>query len=393
MDTRIFCVRDQMCGDPTPDPIMNRHPPTHPAIAALLLSSTLLVGGCRGDGGSAPKVGRPVTVRTAVAVERSVPMEVHAVGRIVSNRSVALRPQVSGMLMAVRFTEGQRVAEGQVLLEIDPRPYAATLAEARARRDQERARAENARADATRLAELAGKDFVGRQEHETARANAAAAEAGAAAAEAAVLRAELNLSWCTLRAPISGRTGRLLVHAGNLVSATSPEPLVTIEQTRPVYAAFSIPERHLPLLRKRGKAPPVTVRPSGGGEVTGVVDFVDNAVDPTTGTLLLKARIPNDDEALWPGQIVEVTVALADRANAVVVPASAISQGQQGDFVFVVKGDGTVESRTVSIDQLRGDEALVGKGLSAGETVVTEGQLKLVPGAKVEAAPRPAEGR
>jgi len=166
------------------------------------------------------------------------------------------------------------------------------------------------------------------------------------------------------------------------------EPLVTIEQLRPVFASFSIPERHLALLRQREK-PPVRVRSSGGGEVAGTVDFVDNAVDPSTGTILLKARIPNEDEALWPGQIVEVTVALAERAKAIVVPTAAVSQGQQGDYLFVVKADRTVELRPVQVDQVREDEALIGRGLAAGETVVVDGQLKLVPGASVETAEQP----
>ena len=374
---------------------MNRHASIALPAAALLaiLPALATLGGCKGDADAGPRPTRPVSVRMAAAVEKSAPVEVHSVGRIVSNRSVALKPQVSGLLVAARFTEGQRVAEGQVLLEIDRRPYAAALAEARARRDQERARAANLRAEATRLAELAARELIGKQEFETANANAAAAEAGAAATEAAVQRAELNLSWCTIRAPISGRTGRLLVQPGNLVSATSSDPIVTIEQTRPVFASFTIPERHLSLLRQRGKAQAVEVRTSGGTAVTGAVDFVDNAVDPSTGTILLKARIANDDEALWPGQIVEIKVALAERAKAIVVPASAVSQGQQGDYVFVVKGDRTVELRTVSVDQILGDEAVVGRGVAAGETVVTEGQLKLVPGAKVEPADKAPEAK
>jgi multidrug efflux system membrane fusion protein len=372
---------------------MTRLSPRAPLVALTALALGVVGAGCRGGADGGAKGTRPISVRTAVAVEKSAPVEVRAVGRIVSARSVALRPQVSGLLVAARFTEGQRVAEGQVLLEIDPRPYAATLAEARARRDQERARAENSRAETARLAELAGKDLIGKQEFETARANAAAAAAGLDAAEAAVQRAELNLSWCTLRAPTSGRTGRLLVHPGNLVAAGGAEPLVTIEQTRPVYAAFSIPERHLGLLRQRGQAQTVQVRTSGGVETTGTVDFVDNAVDTATGTILLKARIPNQDEALLPGQIVDVTVALAERAKAVVVPVAAVSQGQQGDYVFVVKGDRSVEQRGVAVDQVLGDEAVIGRGVAAGETVVTEGQLKLVPGAKVEPAERPPEGK
>jgi multidrug efflux system membrane fusion protein len=360
--------------------------------SALSLSLALALAACGGKADPA-KAGRPIAVRTAVAIEKSAPVEVRAVGRIVSSGSVALRPQVSGLLLAARFSEGQRVAAGQVLLEIDPRPYAAALAEARARRDQERARAENAKAETARLTELAARDLIGKQEFETAKANAAAAAAGAEAAEAAVQRAELNLSWCTIRAPISGRTGRILVHPGNLVAAGAAEPLVTIEQTRPVFASFSIPERHLSLLRQRGKAQAVQVRTSGGGGATGTVDFIDNAVDTATGTILLKARIPNEDEALLPGQIVDVTVALAERAKALVVPASAVSQGQQGDFVFVVKGDRSVELRTVAVDQVLGDEAVIGRGVAAGETVVTEGQLKLVPGAKVEPAERAPEGK
>lgn len=355
-----------------------------PAASAALLVP-LALAAC-GGGADAGRKGRPVTVRTAVAVEKRAPIEVHAVGRIVSNRSVALRPQVSGILRSARFKEGDAVAEGQVLLQIDPRPYEAALAEARARRDQERVRAENARAEAARMAELAAKDFIGKQEYDTARATAAAAEAGAAAAEAAVQHAELNLAWTSIRAPISGRTGRLLVQPGNLVSAAAPEPLVTIEQLRPVYASFSIPERHLALLRARGKAPEVKVRTSAGQEVRGAVEFFDNAVDLATGTLLVKARIPNEDEALWPGQIVDVTVALAERERAIVVPTAAVSQGQQGDLVFVVKADRTVELRTVQVDQVGEGEAVIGRGVAAGETVVTEGQLKLVPGTAVEPA-------
>jgi multidrug efflux system membrane fusion protein len=379
--------------DLLPDIHVNRHSSLPlPALFAVAVAA-FAAGGCRGDADGGGKSTRPVSVRMAVAVEKSAPVEVRAVGRIVSNRSVALRPQVSGLLVAARFTEGQRVSEGQVLLEIDPRPYAAALAEARGRRDQERARADNSKAETARLAELAGKELIGRQEFETAKATAAASAAGAEAAEAAVQRAELNLAWCTLRAPISGRTGRLLVHPGNLVSAGGAEPIVTIEQTRPVFASFSIPERHLSLLRPRGKAQAVQVRTSGGTETAGTVDFIDNAVDTATGTILLKARIPNEDEALLPGQIVDVTVALADRAKAVVVPAAAVSQGQQGEYVFVVKGDRSVELRPVTVDQVLGDEAVIGRGVAAGETVVTEGQLKLVPGAKVEPAERAPEGK
>jgi membrane fusion protein, multidrug efflux system len=357
-------------------------------LAPLLL---LAAAACRG-GGDQTRKARPIPVRTAQATARTASTELRVIGRIVSNRSVALRPQVSGTLVAARFTEGQVVQEGQVLLEIDPRPYQAALAEARARREQEAVRAETAKRDAERLTELAGKDFVTKQQYDAARAAAAGAVAAVAAADAAVARAALNLGWCTLRAPVGGRTGRLLVHPGNVVQAGGPEPLVTIEQTRPVFAAFAIPERHLSLLRARGAAQPVRVRPSGGPEVTGNIDFVDNAVDPGTATILLKARLANEDESLWPGQLVDAVVSLAERKDAVAVPASAVSQGQQGEYLFVVKADKTVELRPVTVEQALEDYAVIGRGLAAGETVVTEGQIKLVPGALVEPIAR-AEGK
>jgi multidrug efflux system membrane fusion protein len=210
-----------------------------------------------------------------------------------------------------------------------------------------------------------------------------------------VERARLNLAYATLRAPISGRTGRILVHPGNLVSAGAPEPLVTLEQVKPVFAEFSIPERHLAALRARRDAPPaVRLATSGGGaEVEGTLAFVDNAVDPATGTILLKARVPNEDEALWPGQLVDVRLRIAERARAVVVPSSAVSSGQQGDYAYVVGPDGKVQLRNVEVAQAGDEETVIAKGVAAGERVVTEGQLKLRAQTPVEvlqdrAAPR-----
>jgi multidrug efflux system membrane fusion protein len=334
---------------------------------------------------------RPVAVRAEPAVERSVPIEVRAVGRIVSNQSVAIRAQVSGVLVAARFSEGQAVKKGDLLLEIDRRPYEAALAEAKARLAQDRARAENARADARRFAELVEKEYVTRQQYDAARANAAALDAAVLADEAAVQQAALNLSYCNIRAPVAGRTGRLLVHQGNLVTASAQDPLLTIEQVKPVFASFSIPERHLEGLRGWRRAPP-PVRigtPAGraagsGADVAGTLDFVDNAVDPATGTILLKARIPNEDEALWPGQIVEVHLRIAERANAIVVPASAVAQGQQGDYAYVVGPDRKAQLRSVVVEQAGSAEAVLSEGVAAGELVVTEGQLKLQPGTLVE---------
>lgn len=353
--------------------------------SVVAAAGLLALAACsRGDTGKAAGP-RAIPVRAARAVEKDVPVEVRAVGRIVANQSVAVRAQVSGPIVAVHFTEGQQVKQGDLLLEIDRRPYAAALAEAKAKLAQDRARAENARADAKRYAELVEKEYVTRQQYDAARANAAALEATVVADEAAVQRAALDLSYCTIRAPAAGRTGRLLVHAGNLVAASGPEPLVTIEQVRPVFAAFSIPERHLGVLRGRTSGLTVRVRPSGTEQdVPGTLAFVDNAVDPTTGTILLKARVDNADEALRPGQVVDVFLRIAERSRAIVVPASAVAAGQQGDYAYVVSEERKAQLRPVVVAQAGDAETVIEKGIAAGELVVTEGQLKLRPDSPVE---------
>lgn len=362
--------------------------------AAPLALVAVALACSRGEGKAAGAVD-PVAVRATAAVEKDVPVEIRAVGKIVSSQSVAIRPQVSGTLVAVRFTEGELVKKGDVLVEIDRRPFEAALAEARAKLAQDRVRAENARADATRYADLVEKEFVTRQQYEAARANAGALEAQVVADEAAVERARLNLAYATIRSPFSGRTGRLLVHPGNLVSAGAPEPLLTIEQLQPVFAEFSVPEYHLSVLRARqGPPPPVRARPSGGGEeVEGSLAFVNNTVDPATGTILLKARFGNEDERLWPGQIVDVHLRVAERARAVVVPASAVASGQQGDYAYVVTAEKKAQLRPVEVAQTGETEAVIAKGISPGELVVTDGQLKLRPDAPVEILQEPQAAR
>jgi multidrug efflux system membrane fusion protein len=355
-------------------------------IRLAAVAATVLAAACSRGEGKTAGAPRPVPVRVATAAEKDVPVEIRAVGKIISSHSVAIRPQVSGTIVAVHFREGQAVRKGDLLVEIDRRPFGAALAEARAKLAQDRARAENARADARRYADLVEKEFVTRQQYEGARANAAALEAQVAADEAAVERARLDLSYATIRTPISGRTGRLLVHAGNLVSAGAPEPLVTIEQVKPVQAEFAIPERHLGALRARRDAPPpVRLSTSGGGpEIQATLSFVNNAVDPATGTILLRALVPNEDETLLPGQMVDVHLRVAERARAVVVPASAVASGQEGDYAYVVTADKKAELRPVQVDQAGDAEVVLGKGIAAGEIVVTEGLLKLRPDAPVE---------
>lgn len=360
----------------------------------LLATCAALALGCGPRDQAAEGTERPVPVRVARAVERDVPVEIRAVGKIVASQSVAVRPQVGGTLVAAHFTEGAAVAKGDLLLEIDRRPHQAALAEARAKLAEDRVRAANAREDARRYADLAKREFVTRQQAETAQANAAALEAAVLASEAAVERAALNLSYCTIRAPVAGRTGRLLVTPGNLVSAGAPEPLVTIEQLRPVYAQFSVPERHLASLRAHRHAPPpVRIRTSAGAsEMEGNLDFVDNAVDAATGTILLRATFPNEEETLWPGQVVEVAVRVAERARAVVVPAGAVATGQRGEYAYVVTAEKRAELRPVVVDQVGATETVVAEGISAGEVVVTEGHIRIRPGAAVEILSEKAPG-
>jgi membrane fusion protein, multidrug efflux system len=355
-----------------------------PAVALLAALLAVALPGCaRTDADQAARGPRPVKVRTAQVALKTAPVEVQAVGRIASARSVAIRARVAGQLVAAHFTEGQAVRQGDLLLELDRRPFEAALAEARANLARDEARAENARAEAARAAELAGKEFVTRQQADAARATAAAADATSAASRAAVQRAELDLAYATLRAPSAGRTGRLLLHPGNLVGAGTQD-LVTIEQVKPVLATFALPERHLAALRAAGASAIATVRPaSGGPSASGPVVFIDNAVDAATGTILVRARLENADEALWPGQVVEVRLRLGERKDALVVPASAVAQGQAGDYAWVIK-DGAAELRPLTVLEAGEREVVVGQGLAAGEVVVTEGQLRLTPGAKVE---------
>jgi multidrug efflux system membrane fusion protein len=356
--------------------------PTRALPLAVLVAAALACS--RGE--SKATGPRPVPIRATAAVEKDVPIELRAVGKIVSSQSVAIRPQVSGTLVRAHFTEGQAVRKGDLLVEIDRRPFEAALSEARARLAQDEARALNARQDAERYAGLIEKEFVSRQQYDTAKANAAAAEAQVTADKAAVERARLNLDYATIRAPISGRTGKLLVHVGNLVSAGAPEPLLTLEQVKPVFAEFALPERHLAALRaRRDVAPTVRLTTSGvEKQVSGELAFVNNAVDAATGTILVKARVANEDESLWPGQAVDVFLRVGARARAVVVPSSAVASGQQGDYAYVVTPEKKAQLRLVHVEQAGDREVVIGKGIAPGELVVTEGQLKLRPDAPVE---------
>ena len=360
-------------------------------LAAALLSA---VACARKDARAAVKETIPVTVGSAA--RQDVPLEVRAIGHVEPYSMVALKARVAGEVTSVGFKDGQNVRKGDVLFQIDPRPYQATLAQATAQLERDRAVAKNFEEDSRRYAELVEKDYVTKEQYDATRSSATAALATVKADEAAVENARLQLFYCTVTAPISARAGSVLVYPGNQVKGNDDKPLVVLNQVEPVYVTFSVPESSLAAIRQRARAVEklkVTAVPSSdpasgpGGTPepqTGELTFLDNAVDMTTGTIVLKATFPNENEALWPGEYVDVLLTLATESGAIVVPSQAVQTGQAGQYVYVVKNDLTVESRPVTVSRTQGSLSIVANGLKAGERVVTDGQLRLAPGAKVE---------
>ncbi len=343
--------------------------------------------GRAGAGAARGGAGGPVPVTTAPVVQKSMPIQIKVIGTAEAYSSVAIRSQITGQLTSVNFKEGDDVRQGQVLFTLDRRPLEATLQQSQATLDKDLAQAANAKAIARRQEDLAARGIATREALETARTTAAALEATVGADRAAVQSAQVQLQYATIAAPISGRTGALMVHEGNLVRANDTQSLVVINQVTPINVVFGIPEARLPEFKRfmaQGTlhveaAPPTDEAPPSIGRI----GFVDNNVDPSTGTIKLKGTFPNQDRRLWPGQFVNVIVTLTSDPAAIVVPAVAVQTGQQGQYVFVVKPDQTVDLRNVQVARTSGEEAVVAQGLKPGETVVTDGQLRLVPGSRV----------
>ena len=314
-------------------------------------------------------------VSIGVAKVQPMPLTLTAVGQVISEHSVQIRPQVSGMLKEVYFTEGQTVSAGQKLLLIDPGPYEAALASAKAAW-------ENAKANADRLEPLAKNDFVTPQEYENARATADQAEA-------AYKQAQINLSYTDIRAPFAGRTGSLAVKAGNIVAPTDANPLLAVNQMQPIQVQFQLAQQFLPQVRDYDALHQLRVQithEDGSDHLDqGKLVFIDNTVNTSTGTVMFKASMPNQHEQLWPGQYVGVTLQLALQQNAVVVPQSAVLTGQQGNYVYVVK-DGVADQQSIKVDRVLGDVAVVSAGLKGGEQIVTAVPRNLRPGLHVTAA-------
>lgn len=366
----------------------------HPRLAAVALAALLLASA--GCGGKRPMGAPPVPVVVARAETRSVPYEIDATGTVEPIQTVAVLPQVGGVLTRVAFREGSEVRQGQILFQIDPRPYRAALDQAAATLSRDRAQAAVAVSDAGRYESLAQSDYATKDEYEQKRANADALLAAVRADSAAAENARLNLEYATIRAPIGGHTGALLVHEGNVVKASGTDPLVTINQVRPILVRFPVPESYLDEIRKhRTPAPVVTVRsddPDSTMAAVGRLTFVDNGVDAATGTILLKAEFPNRDGRLWPGEFVGVKMTLYVQPNVCVVPATAVTAGQSGTTVFVLQPGRTVAAKPVVVQRTAGPLAVITSGVSPGDTVVVDGQSRLADKSRVivqKGAPAP----
>jgi len=363
-------------------PAVCRHAGTALATGAVALLLVTLAG-C---GGKKAQRQPRVAVTVARVEQRAMPLQIITSGTIEPVETADVGSQVGGVVMRIAFREGQDVAAGQLLVELDPRPFRAALEQARGALARNRAQWQSARLDAERADRLLEQNVISPSDHDKA---AAAAEAYAAAVQTdsgTVAKARLDLEFAGIRAPIAGRTGRLNVHVGDLVKAATSEPLVTINQVTPIRVSFTVPQDQIPLIQRyRHAEPQVLVRASAGDslELPGHLAFVDNAVDPATGTLLLKGEFPNHDGRLWPGEFVEVRLVLTVERGVIVVPAPAVTIGQRGAYVYVLNADSTASPRPVTVQRTDDVAAVIASGLKAGETVVTDGQFRLAPGAKV----------
>jgi multidrug efflux system membrane fusion protein len=350
-----------------------------------LLICTALLTGCEQDKGSLQPP--PVPVVVAAAAAKTLPFEINSFGHVEAYRTISIRSQIGGTLSRVHFTEGQLVKRGEPLFLVDPAPYKAALAAAEAMHARDQVMAANLAESVQRYEQLVQKDYITAQEHSDMLAQLGAMKATVRADEAAVENARLNLQYCSIAAPVAGRVGARLVDEGNVIKANSDNPLAVVRQIQPIYVSFTVPEQHLPdLLRQFGNRE-LEVRANAPEEPPGAhkgrLTFIDNAVDTATGTILLKAEFANEDASLWPGEFVKVVLVLKQLEGVVVVPSQAIDTGQNGDFLFVVKPDNTVEVRTVEVIYRRGNETVVGAGVQPGEKIVIDGQLRLRPGSKV----------
>jgi membrane fusion protein, multidrug efflux system len=359
-------------------------------LLCIATVSIAIVSACskKPEGNGGPR--GPVPVNVGEAVMKDIPFHLRAIGNVESMATVGIKAQVGGELISVDFKEGQDVKKGDLLFSIQPKLYATQLAQAEANLARDRVAAANTLRDAVRQEELGRKGVASKEQLDASRAAADAAEATVKADEALVEIAQVRLGYATIEAPISGRTGALRVQAGNLIKENADDSMVTIRQMSPIYVTFSVPEQYLAEVRANSASTKLTVialnaknsQQLAEGELT----FIENTVDMTTGTVTLKATFANENRALWPGAFVDVRLRLRVDAGVTVVPASAVTVGQRGTQIFVIK-DNKAELRPVTVRRTVGDETIIETGVQAGEKVVTNGQSRLVPGASVTIKP------
>jgi len=361
------------------------------ALAVALAAGALVVyfsGDSRAREKPAAKGPGAAPVAVAAALQQSIPVRLQAIGNVEAYASVAVKSRVDGQILEVLFREGQEVKKGEILLKIDARPFEAAQKQADAQAARDIANRDQAASQAMRYQELLDKNFVSKEAYAQYRTNAQTADATARASQAALENAKLNLEYTVIRSPIDGYVGRALLQAGNMVKANDTISLVVINQVKPVYVSFAIPEQKLADVRELMRKGPLTVEVAAPGSdkalAEGRIAFLDNAVDQTTGTIKVRAIFDNRDAALWPGQFYTVRVKLYDQDNAILVPSRAVQTGPGGQFVYVVKADMTVEIRKVVVDRSEGETAVLSGGsVAKGDQVVVRGALRLAPGAKV----------
>jgi multidrug efflux system membrane fusion protein len=360
-------------------------------VRALFLSALAVCGvlcsGCAKQQ-AAPTPRPPASVLVGKVTQKTMPVEVMAVGNVEAISTVSIRAQVPGEVRNVHFKEGDFVAKGQTLFTIDPRPYEAALAQAKAAVARDKATGLYNRAQAQRYKTLFDQGVIPAEQVDSYSSAADASDAVLNADEAAVKTAELNLEYCTINSPIDGRTGTVMVKAGNLVKVADV-PIVVINQVNPIYVNFTVPQQYWPDIKEhvdQGALHVKAVIPQdAGAPIEGTLTFVDNIVDSTTGTIHLRGTFENQRNRLWPGLYVNILLTLSEQPNAIVVPAHSIITTQQGSYVYVVKANNTVEQRTVVPTRTIADDTVVEKGVRPGETIVTDGQINLIPGAAVDA--------
>jgi multidrug efflux system membrane fusion protein len=334
--------------------------------------------------GLPPDYSAPVTV--AQATLATVPVQVHAIGNVEAYSTVSVKAQVAATIEKAYFTEGRDVHKGDLLFTLDRRPFDVALQQAEANLAKDQAQLQNAAAESGRYKELSQEGIVSKEQYDSMRTNADALAASVRADKAAIDKARIDLSYCSIQSPIDGRTGALLVHPGNLIK-DNDAALVVLNQIHPIYVTFSVPEQHLADVKRYQAEAPLKVEASAPNEEQavsrGVLSFIDNAVDSTTGSIKMKATFQNPDNRLWPGQFVNVALTLMTQAHAVVVPSQAVQTGQAGQYVFVVKQDMTAELRPVLAGNTLSGSTVIQKGVAAGETLITDGQMRVVPGMKV----------